>query len=867
MRNESQGKRLSGLPFRILQRMSGRQFKEGYDGDIREEYEKVLLERGKIRASCWIWFNTIFSVPKYMMNGMVWGCMMLKNYVKVASRNIVNQKVYSAINILGLAMGLSIFTLLSIIVGFNTHADRFHENADRIFSVVQVLPSVQEGEVHTAFTPYPLFSTLKNDFPEIEKGTRILPAGRMIIGEGEKKFYEDRILFAGPDFLSIFSFDLSEGDPSTALSEPLSIILSEAMAEKYFGDQNPIGRTLILENEITVTVTGILNFIDDNYSSIYFEFLVSLETARHLPNWQDDWETHRFGTLLLLHKNTNPLPLEKKLQSVLDQSYPSSPEAPVKLSLLSLLDFRLHSEHIASFWHSTESFLNFSLTIVGLLILSIVSINFINLSTARYMLRIKEVGLRKVVGAHRSQLAKQFLSESILMALLALPLSLLMYDMMLRTLLRILIQYQGQITVWNHPFITRYLGATAVLVGIVAGSYPAFFLSSFRPVKILKGEIRHGKRGSRLRRLLVISQFTVTALLIVITLSWKELHEYFFIADMGYNRQSILTIKLTETTSGHTEQFKEILRQNSAIRSVSGAADLPIGWSNESYAVPEASDETEAFKTDLYDVDYGFTRTLDIHVQKGQALTRGQHHSGHILINDLLAERLGWSEPIGKQLEVEGELKTVVGVTEYFHFKSVNLPRGPAILRLDPTRNRFLLVKMTSSGEETRIMSEVEAQWRRIVPDKPFEAYTLDNHFFDDFRGDRTFLYIFAFIDGIAILVSCLGLLGMAAYAVQRKTKEIGIRKTLGASITSIVRLLVREFFLLVIIADTIGMTLGYFICNRLFQYRLPDFRIPIGAHVFIWTAFITVATAVLAVVFQTVKAAQTNPVETLRYE
>jgi putative ABC transport system permease protein len=792
---------------------------------------------------------------------------MFKNYLKNALRNLQRNKIYSLIIITGLAVGLAIFILFAVIAGFNTEADHFHKNADRIYAVVQVCPSITEGEQHTAFTPSPLLPALLGEFSQIEAGARAFPAGRMIIQHKENIFYESNMLFADSDFLSMFSFDLIAGDPSQVLAEPFSIVITERMAYKYFGDADPLGETLMLNNEVPVAVSGILKNVDDNYSSIQFDCLVSMETAEQFVTWMDDWRTNHQGCFLLLSEGTDPAGLEKKFPIILKKYYANTPDTPKKLYLLPLLDFRLHSERITSFWLKSDGFVNYFLMISGTLILFIVCVNFVNLSTARYMNRIKEVGLRKVVGAQRLQLMKQFLSESVITAIIALPIAVVIYDIMVQAIQRFLLQDQGELLVWNHPFLYKYLFPVTILVGLFAGLYPAIFLSSFRPVQLFKRNIKPGKKGSLLRKLLVVCQFAGAILLIVLTLHWKRTHNYLLNVDLGYNRKNIIAVGLTKKDANERSLLQERINRRADIISVSATEAIPISWGNEKDVIPEGLSENEAFKSEVYDVDYGFTGILDITMKQGRGFLREYNDEDNVIINEILADQMKWTHPIGKKLTIEGETKKVIGVATYFHFKSVNYGMGPAVLRLNPENCNYLLIRYSSASRLRDIIGKIEEDWRFVIPNHPLESTTMENYFSDDYRSDRVFLTIFGFVDGIVIFISCLGLLGLASYTVQRRTKEIGIRKTLGASVAGIIQLLMREFMILVIIANLIAIPISYFLCQYLFQYRLPHYRASLGVNVFVLTSFITLFTAVIAIVYQTQRAARANPVEALRYE
>lgn len=792
---------------------------------------------------------------------------MFKNYLKVAIRSLLDHKIYSLINIIGLAVGLAIFTLFAIISSFNTEADRFHKNKERIYAVIQDYPEAQTEQTKTAYTPAPLLQTLVQEFPEIEAGTRYQPAGRLTVKHDEHVFYEGGFSFVDPGFLSIFSFDLLHGDPTQVLKQPFSIVLSQRTAYKYFGQSNPVGETIQLNNRVQVTVTGVLKDVDDNYSSLYFDGLISIKTAERFERWHDDWSANSLGTLLLLKKDVNPLDLEKKLPAILAQYYDPSPDSPKGLFLHPLLDFRLHSLQIDDYWIATDSFLNYVLMITGSLVLFIVCVNFMNLSTARYMGRIKEVGMRKVVGASRSQLIRQFLTESVLTSFLALPFSLACYQFIIKALDRFLIDGQESMIIWNHPFLYKYLLIVTIIAGLVSGIYPAFVLSSFRPARVLKRNIKTSKKGSLLRKIMVVSQFAMTILLIFLTLHWKKTHRYFFETDFGYTRENVVTVKLPQEIMDKKERLRKALIHHPEILSVSASRAIPTSWENEVDVYPADSDGLQTLACDLYSVDYDFVKTMGIPILQGGDFSREHGEKNHVIINELMAERLGGFQSIGTQINILGKNKTVIGVTPYFHFRTVNLPPGPAILNLKEQGNKYMLIRHSSSATTESVIDRIRIEWRAIFPDYPFEPETVENHFREDFRADRLFLIIFEFVDGIAVFVSCLGLMGLASYAVQKRTKEIGIRKTLGASVSLIVRMLIQDFLALVLIANIVALPLSYLLCSWIFRSRVPFYRIPIGADVFVITASMTLVTAVIAVIYQTLKAATANPVDSLRYE
>ncbi len=836
-------------------------------GDFEEFYTEIRNESGFFKAVFWYWGQVFKSLPHFGRNFIYWRCAMLKNYIKTAVRNIFKQKAFSIINIAGLAMGLAIFTLFAVVAGFDTEADKFHDNADRIYSVVQVSSSSNEGEEHTAFIPSPMMQSLLDEFPEIEKGARAFPAGRMIVKYKENIFYENKMLFAGPDFLSIFSFKLVSGHPEKVLAGPNSVVLSQKMARKYFAENSPIGEILMLDNKFPVTVTGVMMNIDEDYSSLQYDFLLSMETAKNFVDWLDDWKVNQLSAFLLLDEAANPQQLEDKFPVFVKKYIKTEHNAVQRLYLLSLSDFRMDSKHIHSFWVSTDSFLSLILMFTGTLVLLIACINFMNLSTSRYMGRMKEVGLRKVVGAHRGQLIKQFLSESVIMALFAFPLALLFYDLLMTSILDFIVHYDGNFNIWGHPFIFTYLPVLTIITGIFSGAYPAFVLSSFNPAKILKGNLRSGKQGSRLRRILVVSQFSLAIFLIVITMAWKKQYDHLFEVDFGYNKKNAAVLQLTDEARKNLDLLKDGIRRQAGVISVAASAALPGRWERQLPVVPEGMTKDDAWTMRVYDIDYDFLETLEVDVLQGREHSKNYDDENNFVVNETLIKSLQWDNPIGRQLTIEGKTGNVIGVTKDFNFRGANNFILPTVLRLQPDNLEYIIAKYSPFSRFSDIAAVLREQWSSIVPNAPFECLTLEDHFYSVHRGDSIFIKIFGIVDFIAIVISCLGLFGMVSFTVERRTKEIGIRKTLGASVSKITGLLIKDFFVLVVIANIIALPLGYFTMDSLLQYRLAYGKIDIGMNILLITSAITICAAIIAVISQTVKAARANPIIALKYE
>jgi len=790
---------------------------------------------------------------------------MFNNYIKIAWRNLTKHKIYSAITMSGLVLGLGVFIVFALLLYSQSKYDSFHVNGDRIYSVVQILPRGVEKDHHSAITPAPLRETLLAEFPEIAKAARFFPPGRMVVKYGDNLFYENRIRFVDADFLSIFTFTLKRGgEVETVLSNLNSIVLTEASAIKYFGNEDPIGKSLTINNDFDVVVTGVVEDIPEN-SSIRFDFLVSFETAEALDIRMDDWSLNNQATFLLLADGTDSTKLDAKLSSLIQRYYPESFESPKRLYLHSLADFHLHSYEIDCYW-SASRMSQIGIWIIAVLILIIACINFMNLSTARYSTRANEVGMRKVIGARRIQLIKQFLGESILLAFISLPMAILFSELARPGLIALM---GGEIfiaPIWEFPNVLILTFGVTILTGFFAGSYPAFFVSAFKTVQVFKGRLIKGKKGSRFRKILVVTQFTFSIILILITIITIKQNNHNRNVDLGFDRKGIITAKLSKEATDKLDVLKKEFVKHTDIVSVSAATALPIHWESEHQVVPEGVDEDDALTMNTYCVDYGFVEMLGIEIRQGRSFSENFADDNSFIINQTAVKQLQWDNPIGRQLVIGEKKGMVIGVTKDFHFKEIYLSQmTPAVLHLDPEALKYVYVKVSSPDKISSGIEHMKKQWSILVPTLPFEYETLEFAFDDMLRGDKT-AEMTGTLGLMAIFLSCLGLFGLSSYAVERRIKEIGIRKVLGASVSGIVQMLIKDFMKLVIIANIIAIPIAYFSMNRLINF-IYSYPISIGAGVFIVCAFFSLLLAFITVSSQTIKSALLNPADSLRYE
>lgn len=788
---------------------------------------------------------------------------MIKSYIKSAFRNFQKRKAYSAITLSGLTLGLAVFTLFALLVEFILHFDTFHKNADRIYSVVQILPGGIEGEQHSAITPAPLLPALLSEIPEIEAGSRYFPAGRMIVKHQDKVFYENRVRFVDPSFLTIFSFDMIQGNAAESLARPYSLVLTEAMALKYFGDEDPLGKILTLDNKIDVRITGVTKDVPRN-SSITYNFLVSMDTSQALYSWQDNWKAYNQAAFLLLTEGNTHGQVEANFSGVVDKYFTKTPESPQQLYLHPLKDFLLNSREIDRLWSSGGA--NFIVIwIIAVLLLIIACINYMNLSTARHATRAREVGMRKVVGAHRTHLIKQFLGESLLMSLLALPIVILLYEV-LRPAIVSYFDFILDVSLWQSPKIMTILVSVSILTGIFAGSYPAFYLSAFKPVRVLKGNLQLGKKGGRLRKTLVVVQFVFSIVLIVLTIVSVKQSRHNLKVDLGFDRENIIAVEIAGEARDNLENFKPALVQHKDISYVTAASALPVGWDTEQPVLPEGLPENERLNMNVYGIDYDFIEMLDIEIVEGRSFSRNFSDANSFILNETAVQQLQWQDPLGKQLRIGDQQGTVIGVARDFHFKELYFANiTPAVLCLKPQELNYMLVKSSNPENITGVTEHIRETWNILNPDLPFEHISLNNYFEDSFEGDKT-AEITGALGFMAIFLSCLGLLGLSSFAVERKIKEIGIRKVLGASVTGIIKMLTLEFLKLVAIANLIALPIAYFLMNAMIK-MIFSYPMAIGADIFVFTVLITMLVAFITVTSQTLKAAHANPIDSLKYE
>jgi putative ABC transport system permease protein len=798
---------------------------------------------------------------------------MIRNYLRVALRHTARNKVYSLINIVGLAIGMACCILIAQYVAYELSYDNYHLDGDRIFRVAEDGQSQQERRI-AAVTSGPMAPALKEDYPQIEYAARTMRIGNLLVKRDEKVFYEDRSWFAETDLPRILTIPLLEGDSQTALERPMTVVISQRLAQKYFGDESPVGQILDVQG-FDCEVTGVAANCPQN-THFKYDLLLSFSTLEATgPGLLSNWFLCNFYTYVKLAPNTDLAAFSEQLKGFAERHVGEELKATGETLILFLQpvpSIHLHSHLIGETEPPGSPLYLYIFCTVGFFILLLACINFTNLTTARFTSRAKEIGLRKAVGAGRFRLAAQFLAESVLLSAFALLVALVLVELA-SPLFNQLTGIGFHIGSLIQPGWLLALIGLAIVVGIASGSYPAFFLSAFRPADILRGTSTSGRRGTTLRKVLVVGQFSVSIILVIGTLlAYQQIH-FMKNKDLGFDKEQKLVIPLGRAARA-VESYESIKTEFCRYMGVVGAtasAQLP-GQHLSCWTTKLAGESDEKLRAMNYMyVDHDFIPQYRIQVLAGSAFGEQNDDDlqGGYIINQTAAEQLGFSSPqeaVGKRLVGcydEKEME-IIGVVGDFHYRGLQSTLEPLVMIYRPRmfRNLTLSVK-TEDAEQT--VAFVREKWQELFPEYPFDYFFLDTSFDRQYRAEERVGTVFAVFTFLGLFIACLGLLALASYAAERRTKEIGIRKVLGASVGSIVQLLSREFLLLVALANLIAWPIAYFAMSRWLEEFA--YRISISLGTFLLAAVFALIITLITVSTQAIKAALTNPVDTLRYE
>ena len=798
---------------------------------------------------------------------------MIRNYLKTAIRMLFRQKSYSFINIGGLAIGMSVCILILTYIFYELSFDKFHEKNERVYRLC-VDANIGGTAMNLALTSGPMGHTILEDFPEVINQTRILQTrSRFLVAYEDHKFYEDNLYYADSSFFDLFSFKLLRGNPKEVLAVHNGIVLTEKLAEKYFGKEDPIGKVLRINDNSNLTVTGLLKNVPGN-SHFQFDALISTSGILNNPQYGlQSWGDISLNTYLLLDENVDYLEFQKKFPDFEETRMGFLKQANVvfDLYLQPLSSIHLHSHLRGELGTNGDIKYIYIFSAIAIFILLIACINYMNLASARSFKRAKEVGMRKIHGAIKGQLVRQFLSESVLLSFIALAISVVIVKITL-PMFSDLVLTEGNLDIYQNLFIILvfFLALTAV-VGLLAGSYPAFYLSSFRPISALKGGGIVGKKKSIVRNILVVLQFAIATVLIISTgIIYSQLN-YMNHKDLGFNKENKMVIPLrNQNVISKIQTLKSEFENLSVVENVSIVSSLPGSNINGRGYHPEGKDPGTPIIMYNFTTDANFFNTFEMEFVEGRGfLKEAGTDSLGIVINQTLQKQMEWENPIGKIISTnptrtDSKQYKVIGVVKDFHYTSLLDQIGPLLIHYAPAATRTIVLNLNDAGSHHQI-EQVRAKWNELVPEMPLDYSFVKENFERRYRSYLKMGKLFTTFSIIAIFVACIGLFGLASFLTEIRTKEIGIRKVNGASITNIVRLLNYEFIKWVIIANIIAWPVAYYFMTDWIQNF--SYRINISWYYFVIGAIFSLIIALVTVSYQTIRAASRNPIESLRYE
>ena len=788
---------------------------------------------------------------------------MLKSYLRTAFRNLKQYRGYSFINIFGLAVGLAASLLIFLYVHHELSYDRFHENAKKIHRLLLIdqnlgVTNNKAGVVWPILAP-----TLEAELPEVLESARVFKRGRFPLDIGNQRFYSEEFAQADPEIFRIFDFTLEVGDAETALNEPFTAVMTRGMAKKLYGSDDPIGKTFDAFGQ-PVTVTGILEEVPRN-SHLKLDVIQSLRTPSDTTGLGAallSWNWISAPSYILLDDPASAEGLQEKILEIIGKN-----DVPETLSAThqQLVDIHLHSDDIVFDGYNANkgnaSYV-YSLGVIAFFIVLIAAFNFMNLVTARSANRAREVGMRKVVGAMKRQLMEQFLYESLVMSFLALIVGLILGLSVGRYIQLAHGVYLNIALLLKPGVIIGILGVT-LCVGVFSGLYPAFVLSAFHPVRVLKGAFKSSGQGIFLRKVLVVLQFAISIALIIGSGIVFQQIQYIKNRDIGYDRDQVMSIQLTRDLGDRFEPLVNELSQSEAVSSWSSSGNLPGRTMGRTFVEPEGATDEESWVVSVMSMDDRFIETMGMEIVEGRNFSEefSTDRRYAVMINEAAVKHLGWENPIGKAFD---DSLRVIGVVKDFHFATMHHHIEPLLMRFRPGVNALLSIKL-KGGSVGEGVSEVRRVWDELFPNRTLEFIFLDDEFNTMYRREENFGRMTRAFTFLAIFVACLGLFGLASFTTEQRTKEIGIRKTLGASVAGMTLVLSREFMKWVLVANFVAWPVAYFVMNRWLQGFV--FRTELSVGLFLVSAVLALIIAVITVSYQTVRAARANPVDSLRYE
>ena len=793
---------------------------------------------------------------------------MLKNYFKIAFRSLLKSRGTSFINILGLSIGMACCLVIFLFVQNELSYDRFHSKSEDIFRVLTIDEALGVSSSLVGITLPALGEAMEDQFPEVVNRVRMMPQGRQLINYEQQGFYTQHFAYAEPSLFEVFDFKLLDGDTDNALKAPNTVVFSESMAKRTFGDDDPIGKRIDIGNQQGLEVVAVMKDITEN-SHLDFDVIVSMEqadTTSGFAQFLRSWQSISMVTYVQLNQPGSEANVEDKMEELIRANDVGD---NFKVTLQPLKDAHLKSSGILFENYNlnkTDEGYVYTLAAVGLFVILIASFNFMNLSTARSANRAQEVGVRKVFGAFRQQLITQFMVESVIISFVSLMVAFLLVSV-LGSVVNLPFEENLMLHFLSEPSWVAGAAIFTLLLGLFSGSYPALMLSGFNPISILRGSFKTSTKGVLLRKGLVIFQFTISIVMIIGTTIVYDQLQHLRNADKGFDTEQIVTLNIGHPSLQQSiPVLKNKLEQNPNILSTARTAGMPGRTFGRRGVVPEGASQEDTWIVSVLSFDESYVDLMGMEMVEGrmfdQEIPSDQQES--ILINEAMAKELGWNDPVGRKIGFGQNQQTIIGVVKDFHFASMRFKIEPLVMFFNPNGGGNLAIKFRTS-QAAATMDFVQTAWQETYPNSPIEYRFFDEEFGQQYASDERFGRLVFSFTWLAIFIACLGLLGLSAFTAEQKIKEIGVRKVLGASVSGIVVLLSRQFTRLILLAMVVAMPLAYFMMDR----WLSDFayRVDINLLWFLVSAGAALLIAILTISLQSVRAALANPAKSLRYE
>jgi putative ABC transport system permease protein len=824
-------------------------------GDLVETYEYITETQGIKKANRWFWMEVIKSLPGFLKNRVYRRTAMMRNYFKIAFRNIVRNRLFAVINIFGLAVGMASFILITLWIRDELSYDTFHANKDNLYLMMVIHPD----DVMDPNVPYALAPRLADEFPEIAHYTRIYELGNVRTctfkyqpDEGPPvMFYEDNVNLVDSSFFSMFSFSFRYGSPETALQSPNSVVITDRIAAKYFGRVDPLGKVLTLNNREALIISGVIEIPSNSH--LQTDFIASLP-----DRWEDNWNWAD-PSYVLLDENISLSDLKEKIAGSLSTYSPYPNADNFKVDLLPLTNVHL------DFGRRIYIYI---FSVIAFFILLIACINYMNLATACSANRAREVGLRKVMGAKRPDLIQQFIGESLLMSAVALGLSLILVRIGLPLINSLTSKQLTFSLLYNHS-MSLFLFGLILAVGLAAGIYPAFFLAANKPANTIKASTYMKSGRSSFRVVTVVGQFAISVLLIASTAVVFRQLNFIQKRPLGFKTDYVIKVPINRSLLGRFRSYKNQLLQNPKILSVTAGQDVPFNEDYKTSGVEWDGKDPEMVPNVRYSIShFDYIETFEIELEDGRSFKRhSSADQNNFLINEEAARYMGMDNPVGKRLKFWGREGIIIGVVKNYHHVSLHREIMPQVFTVNP-RNfnalKYVFVKVASENIPETLEYIREASFT-FAPDYPYEYSFLDQGIQNLYLAEQNLGKIFSTFAAIAIFISCLGIFGLASFSAERRTKEIGIRKVLGASISKILVLLSKEFSRWILLANIIAWPIGWYVMHKWLQNF--SYRIGMSPFLFVFAGIISFVVAALPVGYHAVKAALADPIDSLRYE